>query len=88
MGYMRAKSIAVCTNYEKIMKKLNVNCYSEVLSVHHDFVYSTYIVQISSTYTKISLLFSDYRSGTVNSKSFVGKVFLRIKLKFELHYTL
>ena len=25
-----------------------------------------------------------YRSGTVNSKSFVGKVFLRIKWKFEL----
>ena len=29
-----------------------------------------------------------YRSGTVNSKSFVGKVFLRIKRKFELTYTL
>ena len=27
----------------------------------------------------------DYRSGTVNSKSFVGKVFLRIKWKFELN---
>ena len=26
----------------------------------------------------------NYRSGTVNSKSFVGKVFLRIKRKFEL----
>ena len=25
-----------------------------------------------------------YRSGTVNSKLFVGKVFLRIKWKFEL----
>ena len=29
-----------------------------------------------------------YRSGTVNSKSFVGKVLLRIKWKFELNYTL
>ena len=29
-----------------------------------------------------------YRSGTVNSKSFVGKVFLRIKRKFELIYVL
>ena len=29
-----------------------------------------------------------YRSGTVNSKSFVGKVFLRIKQKFELTYAL
>ena len=27
---------------------------------------------------------SCYRSGTVNSKSFVGKVLLRIKWKFEL----
>ena len=26
-----------------------------------------------------------YRSGTVNSKSFVGKVLLRIKRKFELN---
>ena len=31
---------------------------------------------------------ADYRSGTVNSKSFVGKVLLRIKWKFELYYTL
>ena len=29
-----------------------------------------------------------YRSGTVNSKSFVGKVLLRIKRKFELTYAL
>ena len=29
-----------------------------------------------------------YRSGTVNLKSFVGKVLLRIKLKFELIYAL
>ena len=27
---------------------------------------------------------ANYRSGTVNSKSFVGKVLLRIKWKFEL----
>ena len=31
---------------------------------------------------------SHYRSGTVNSKSFVGKVLLRIKRKFELTYVL
>ena len=30
----------------------------------------------------------EYRSGTVNSKSFVGKVLLRIKWKFELTYAL
>ena len=29
-----------------------------------------------------------YRSGTVNSKSFVGKVLLQIKRKFELTYAL
>ena len=29
-----------------------------------------------------------YRSGTVNSKSFVGKVLLRIKWKFKLTYAL
>ena len=28
---------------------------------------------------------AQYRSGTVNSKSFVGKVLLRIKRKFELN---
>ena len=28
--------------------------------------------------------FGRYRSGTVNSKSFIGKVLLRIKWKFEL----
>ena len=31
---------------------------------------------------------NDYRSGTVNSKSFVGKVLLWIKRKFELTYAL
>ena len=38
----------------------------------------------------IQTIFSvyQYRSGTVNSKSFVGKVFLRIKRKFELIYAL
>ena len=30
--------------------------------------------------------FFNYRSGTVNSKSFIGKVLLRIKQKFELTY--
>ena len=39
---------------------------------------------ISSINTVVSLRQLHYRSGTVNSKSFVGKVFLRIKWKFEL----
>ena len=30
----------------------------------------------------------NYRLGTVNSKSFIGKVLLRIKRKFELTYAL
>ena len=38
----------------------------------------------ASVQTQTSL----YRSGTVNSKSFVGKVLLRIKWKFELTYAL
>ena len=29
-----------------------------------------------------------YRSGTVNSKSFIGKVLLKIKWKFELTFAL
>ena len=31
---------------------------------------------------------SRYRSGTVNSKSFVGKVLLQIKWRFQLTYAL
>ena len=37
---------------------------------------------------QIVVLFIYYRSGTVNSKSFVGKALLRIKWKFELTYAL
>ena len=29
-----------------------------------------------------------YRSGTINSKSFISKEFLQIKWKFEINYTL
>ena len=39
------------------------------------------VLQIFFFKNNISL----YRSGTVNSKSFVGKVLLRIKWKFELN---
>ena len=35
-----------------------------------------------------NLLATYYRSGTVNSKSFIGKVLLQIKWKFELTYAL
>ena len=40
---------------------------------------------LNSLNKKLSL---QYRSGTVNSKSFIGKVLLRIKWKFELTYAL
>ena len=49
---------------------------------------------IYTSYFSICAKFLDFgensrdRSGTVNSKSFVGKVFLRIKWKFELAKTL
>ena len=41
--------------------------------------------KMSSAHSQTSLNVSWYRSGTVNSKSFVGKVLLRIKWKFELN---
>ena len=37
-----------------------------------------------SAYLLIMTINCRYRSGTVNSKSFVGKVLLRIKWKFKL----
>ena len=40
-------------------------------------------MQYPETFMVINL-FQRYRSGTVNSKSFVGKVLLQIKWKFEL----
>ena len=48
--------------------------------VYLPFKAQTYIVAAAEQWK--------YRSGTVNSKSFVGKVFLRIKRKFELTYAL
>ena len=41
------------------------------------------IINITSSQKK-----QRYRSGTVNSKSFISKVLLRIKRKFELIYAL
>ena len=42
-------------------------------------------VGISPEYCKLFSTNDKYRSGTVNSKSLVGKVLLRIKWKFELN---
>ena len=38
----------------------------------------------NTEYRTLSTTHFKYRSGTVNSKSFVGKVLLRIKWKFKL----
>ena len=46
----------------------------------HDLIRKYYIMMYMIT----ALWLQDYRSGTVNSKSFVSKVLLRIKWKFEL----
>ena len=45
---------------------------------------NTLFVIVSANATRATFYESIYRSGTVNSKSFVGKVLLRIKWKFEL----
>ena len=42
---------------------------------------------VKETHT-LQFVVLNYRSGTVNLKSFVGKVLLRIKRKFELTYAL
>ena len=49
------------------------------------FVISPFQLYFISSIFQLVLV---YRSGTVNSKSFVGKVLLRIKWKFELTYVL
>ena len=45
-------------------------------------------IEFLSTWFWSQICTCGYRSSTVNSKSFVGKVLLRIKWKFELYYTL
>ena len=45
----------------------------------HDVRFNSREVRLNQT---------SYRSGTVNSKPFIGKVFLKIKWKFELIYAL
>ena len=47
-----------------------------VLSENHTFCTFANICIVTNTH---------YRSGMVNSKSFIGKVFLQIKWKFELN---
>ena len=56
----------------------------------NDYLVSTAIIinNIMDVTMLTYVQFCKYRSGTVNSKSFVGKVLLRIKRKFELIYAL
>ena len=49
-------------------------------SLEYKIIYETFQFSLVTFYA--------YRSGTVNSKSFVGKVLLQIKRKFELTYAL
>ena len=50
--------------------------------------YTTLLNKLNSVQQGYAEPTKDYRLGTVKLKSFVGKVLLRIKWKFELHYTL
>ena len=49
---------------------------------------TTPLIHVIYTVDSVNTKNTFYRSGTVNSKSFVGKVLLRIKRKFELTYAL
>ena len=49
---------------------------------------SIFTIKLDGTYRLgeyVQGLFTQYRLGPLNSKSFVDRVFLRIKLIFELH---
>ena len=50
------------------------------MRMHHSIEYF-----LSAPTLTCKSLYHYYKSGTVNSKSFVGKVFLRNKWKFELN---
>ena len=54
-----------------------------VCTAHVIYVSAGQTVKLQSIFVENKAL--KYRSGTVNSKSFVGKVLLRIKRKFELN---
>ena len=70
----------------KVHKGTPFTCSMQVSSnslKHPPFYYKFY-----SLATPGPIPINRYRSGTVNSKSFVGKFLLQIKWKFELTYTL
>ena len=73
-------------NQHFIVELENIYTSVKVISVPKGQRGSVHIPDILRYYSL--LLINAYRSGTVNSKSFVGKVLLRIKRKFELTYAL
>ena len=68
-----------CRSYSKQDVKVWMHDNQNTRNLH------SHLFEYLSTRTRLQLHnMSIYRSGTVNSKSFVGKVLLRIKWKFEL----
>ena len=63
---------------------LVINCENEVCSCSNNTVSKAFWWKKVLLEQKISCCGVIYRSGTVNSKSFVSKVLLRIKFNFEL----
>ena len=76
------RSLRACRCKEKTFYDVNYNSCTMraplIVRIHVFSVESSFSGEVSS----------QYRSGTVNSKSFVGKFLLRIKRKFELTYAL
>ena len=67
---LKIKEINCLTNLEDALAKITEWSYSNILTIFGLLFNSVWI--------------PSYRSGTVNSKSFVSKDFLRIKWNFEL----
>ena len=66
----------------------NKGSWHESLAFHWMRMIAVRSILVKYTVEVPLMLLYMYRLGTVKSKSFVGKVLLRIKWKFELHYTL
>ena len=88
-----AKQLIWVQSLVKSLNILNFFCWIRIIRIkkkhdHETAVDATYsyafLVKFYSFGICIFASVRKYRSGTVNSKSFVGKVLLRIKRKFEL----
>ena len=71
--YDKKKSCRLCDQFYTTLRIVSKSTFSKEKA------------QTSLLHTHAHIFGSQYRSGTVNSKSFVGKVLLRIKWKFELN---